>query len=53
MANSIMNPVEVGGIGYVKMAHEFLEIGQWGFDDDMKVVGHENESQDIHLINLG
>ena len=35
------------------MAHEFLEIGQWGFDDDMKVAGHENEGQDIHLINLG
>jgi len=34
----MMTPVETGSIGYVEVAHEFLEIGQWGFDDDMKVL---------------
>jgi hypothetical protein len=49
----MMTMVEPGSIGYVEVAHEFLEIGQWGFYDDVKVVGHENEGQNIHLINLG
>jgi len=52
MAHALMGAVEIGGIGYVEVAHEFLEVGQVGLDDEVKVVGHENKDQHVHLVDF-
>jgi hypothetical protein len=52
MAHSLMDAVEIEGIGYVEVAHEFLEIGQGGLDDEVEVVGHEDKGQHVHLVDL-
>ena len=48
----IMFPIVILGIGDIEMAHEFLEVPQGGFDQQMEVGGQQYISQDFGLINI-
>jgi hypothetical protein len=44
--------VEVGGIGDVEEAHEFLEVGARGFQEEMKMRVHEDEGDEVYAIDI-
>jgi hypothetical protein len=43
--------VEVGGVGYVEVPHEFGEVGFRGLHYQMKVVGHQNVGMKPDLVD--
>jgi hypothetical protein len=38
--------------GHLKMAHEFAQIGPGGVNYQMKMIGHQNVSHQVDLINF-
>jgi hypothetical protein len=52
MPHLFIPPIEIRGIRNVEVPHEFLQVAQGGFDEEMKVVLHEDISQDLDLVNL-
>jgi len=53
MARPFVGAIEVRGIRDVEVAHEFLEIGPRGLDQQMKMIGHQDVGQHLHLVDLG
>ena len=49
----MIGAVVVGGVGDVEVAHELLEIGERGLDEQMKVVLHQDVGRNRYLINIG
>ena len=52
MTGSPVSFVEVDGIGDAEVAHEFLKVCARGFDDEMKMVGHKDEGEQMDLIDF-
>lgn len=50
---TMIGAVVVGGVGYVEVAHELLEIGEGGCDEQVKVVLHQYIGQNRDLIHIG
>jgi hypothetical protein len=44
--------VEVSGIGNVEVAHEFLEVSHRGFQEEMKVIVHQDEGDEVYAIDI-
>ena len=53
ITRSLMGAIEVGGVGDIEAAHEFLKIAQRGLDQEVEVIGHQDISQNLHLVDLG
>ena len=52
MTGSPVSLVEVGRVGNVEVAHEFLEVRARRFDDKMKMVSHEDKGEQMDPIGL-
>ena len=42
MADPLMPPVVIAGVGYIEVAHERGQVAERRFDEEVKMVGHEN-----------
>jgi len=52
MTRPMVSFIEVGGVGYVEVAHQFLEIRLWCGDDKMEMIAHEDKGKEPDLIDL-
>jgi len=52
MTTAIMDSVVIRSIRNIEMPHEFLEIRQRRFHQQMKVVVHQDINQNVRLVNL-
>src|SRR5208283_3032146 len=52
MTGSPVSHIEVGRVGDIEMAHQFLEVCMRRFHDEMKMVGHEDEGDQTNLVDL-
>ena len=44
--------VEIGGVGDIEVAHQFLEIRLWRCDDKMEMIAHEDKGKEPNPIDL-
>ena len=52
MTGLMVSLVEIGGVGDVEVAHEFLQICLRRRDDKMEMVAHEDKGDEADLIDL-
>jgi hypothetical protein len=52
MPRPLISTIIIGCVRYIKMTHEFLEVCQWGFDQKVKVIPHQDVGQNLHLIDF-
>jgi hypothetical protein len=52
MADPIVSPVVVTGIGDVEMAHELGEVAFGGFDEQVEVVGHQDIAVKLYTVDI-
>jgi hypothetical protein len=44
--------IEITGVSYVEVAHEFGKIGQLSFHQQMEMVGHEDIGVEFNRIDM-
>jgi hypothetical protein len=44
--------VEVGVIGNIEVAHEFMEVSPGGFRRRWKMIVHEDEGDEVHAVDI-
>ena len=50
MARATIPPIEPSRVGDIKVSHELLEIPPGGFNQEMKVVAHQDIGEDLSLV---
>ena len=52
MTDTLMPPVVISNIGNIEVAHEFWKIAEWGFYEQMKMVGHQDIAMQFDGVDV-
>jgi hypothetical protein len=52
MSDPFVTSIVIAGIGYIKLAHEFRKVSEGRFDQEVKMVYHENIGVQLDGIDV-
>ena len=52
VSHAVVATVVIAGIGYIKLAHEFGQVGFWGFEKQMEMIGHKHVTVQLDRVDI-